>query len=210
MAQLTRVFVLGDSISVHYGPYLEKAVHGEFTYDRKRGPEGSMDDPVGANGGDSRMVLAYLRERRAKGGVPADWILFNCGLHDLRVNPGQSGHQVTLAEFRQNLGEILDDIEAMKLRPIWMRITPVIDEIHNARTDLFCRYAADVEAYNRIADEVMEDRKVAVIDLHSFSEKWGEGAFIDHVHYDHEVRRKQAEFLAMSLSELRGQSSAVS
>ena len=202
MPQMTRIFVLGDSISVHYGPYLKEEVFGDFSYDRKRGEEGEMDDPVGANGGDSRMVLNYLQERRQQGGVPTDWMLFNCGLHDLRVNPGQDEHQVPLGEYRKNLGLILDEIEAMEVRPIWMRITPVIDAIHNARTELFCRYAADVEAYNQAADKVMEERTIAVIDLHRFSEKCGVGAFIDHVHYDPAVRRKQAEFLAKSLKQL--------
>ena len=62
---LPTLFVLGDSISIHYGPYLQKASKGFLQYDRKQGASGveenNMDVATGANGGDSSMVLAYLK-----------------------------------------------------------------------------------------------------------------------------------------------------
>ncbi|MEM7108775.1 MAG: hypothetical protein AAF519_11155, partial [Bacteroidota bacterium] len=60
-----KIFVIGDSISIHYGPYLAQYLGTDFQYARK-GDNGeafkNLDIPVGANGGDSRMVLDYLRE----------------------------------------------------------------------------------------------------------------------------------------------------
>lgn len=54
------LFVIGDSVSIHYGPYLKKMIEYKFNYDRKRGIEQALEDldtPIGANAGDSKMVL---------------------------------------------------------------------------------------------------------------------------------------------------------
>ena len=56
---LPALHVVGDSISIHYGPYLQTMLTGVMTYSRKTAPDGSLDDR--ANGGDSSMVLDYLR-----------------------------------------------------------------------------------------------------------------------------------------------------
>ena len=85
-----RLFVIGDSISIFYGPYLKKYVEGKFDYDRKRDKGEAMknlDNPVGANGGDSRMVLSYLKELSADPSFKADVLLLNCGLHDVKTDP---------------------------------------------------------------------------------------------------------------------------
>ena len=60
-----KLFVVGDSISIAYGPSLRAFVAGTFLYDRKRDRGEAirdLDKPVGANGGDSRLELAYLKE----------------------------------------------------------------------------------------------------------------------------------------------------
>ena len=57
------VFVVGDSISVAYGPHLERMLRPRFGYARKTGQEPalmSLPGPQDANGGDSACVLAYL------------------------------------------------------------------------------------------------------------------------------------------------------
>ena len=81
------VFIIGDSISIHYGPYLKKYISNNYNYDRKRGLEVALkdlDNPVGANAGDSRMVLQYLKEEQEKE-TKYDVLLINCGDHDIRV-----------------------------------------------------------------------------------------------------------------------------
>ncbi len=83
---LPLLFVLGDSISIQYGPFLAKNLHNVARYDCKSGLPMALkdlDDPQGANGGDSGMVLAYLRERMESGGFSPDVLLLNCGLHDI-------------------------------------------------------------------------------------------------------------------------------
>lgn len=72
-----RLFVIGDSISIFYGPYLKKYVEGKFDYDRKRDKGEAMknlDNPVGANGGrlahgaqlpEGTVVRPFVQGRRA-------------------------------------------------------------------------------------------------------------------------------------------------
>lgn len=66
VAPLPKVFVIGDSISMQYGPDLQKFLTGKALYSRKNDTlnnkaETNLDFPKGANGGDSKMVLTYLK-----------------------------------------------------------------------------------------------------------------------------------------------------
>src|SRR5690242_9688534 len=111
MTNLPRVFVVGSSLTMHFGRYLEKEVAGKFHYDRKRATDGkraedNLDIAQGASGGDSGMVLAYLRHRREHDPIPADILLLNCGLHDLKTDPKTDAKQVPLEQFEQNLRAI--------------------------------------------------------------------------------------------------------
>jgi polygalacturonase/lysophospholipase L1-like esterase len=205
-ASRQRIFVLGDSISMQYGPPLERLLAPRFDYDRKRndGADGNtnLDDPTGANGGDSRMVLAYLRLRRERNPIHADILLLNCGLHDLRTDPVTKQKRVPLAEYAANLRAILAEAAAMHLRVVWVRITPVIDAMHNARCQKFHRFATDVDTYNRVADEIMNAAGAPLLDLHAFSLPFLPDGLIDHVHFDERTRERQAVFLAAKLNSL--------
>lgn len=198
---LPRLFVLGDSISIQYGPYLETLLAGQLSYDRKPDTAqdkalANLDLPAGANGGDSSMVLAYLRARRQHSPIPADYLLLNCGLHDIKTNPATRALQVPLPQYRENLHAILAEARAMRLRVLWVRTTPVIDEIHNTRSMDFHRHAADVATYNTAADAIMRAAGIPLLDLHTFSAPLIPAGFIDHVHYSEDVRSQQAAFLA--------------
>jgi len=201
-----KIFVIGDSISMHYGPALERLLEPRFDYDRKRNDgkdiSTSLDDPSGANGGDSSMVLDYLRRRRAGNPIQADILLLNCGLHDLRTDPVTKQKRVPLPDYAANLRSILAEAAAMQLHVVWVRITPVIDDVHNARCQKFHRFAADVDAYNRVADEIMTASSVPELDLHVFSLPFLPNGLIDHVHYDEPTREQQAAFLASALGAL--------
>jgi polygalacturonase/lysophospholipase L1-like esterase len=201
-----RVFVLGDSISMQYGPALERLLAPHFEYDRKRddgsGTSANLDDPNGANGGDSRMVLAYLRSRRSHQPISADILLLNCGLHDIRTDPVTRAKRTPIEEYRANLQAILIEAAAMGLRVVWVRTTPVIDRLHNSRCEKFHRFAVDVDAYNQAADEIMRAAGVPILDLNAFTLPLLPGALIDHAHFDEATREKQAAFLACGLRAL--------
>jgi lysophospholipase L1-like esterase len=198
---LPRVFVIGDSISLHYGPYLEKYLRGKWSYARKPGRVDTINSAEGANAGDSDRVLEYVRQQRTT--IAADWILLNCGLHDVKRNPGGDCTQVPRARYRSNLEEILRLLQPIA-RVAWVRTTPVNEALHNAepRRKDFDRYLADVIAYNQIADELMAHLGVPSIDLHGFTDPFMPEGSYDGVHFNDDVRRRQAVFLAGKLETL--------
>jgi hypothetical protein len=189
---LPALHVVGDSISIHYGPYLQTMLTGIMTYSRKTAPDGSLDDR--ANGGDSSMVLDYLRSLQPD--RLFDSLLINCGLHDIKRAVTTPVLQVPLDRYEANLHQILVETRRLAAITIWVRTTPVIDERHNRLNTTFQRFGADVEAYNAAADRIMEERGITTIDLFTFTRNLGPDVYSDHVHYTTEVRMQQAAFIA--------------
>lgn len=200
------LFVLGDSISMHYGPFLEENLRGSFKYDRKRDDAGAADlgVPEGPNGGDSGMVLEYLKARRADNSFRPDILLLNCGLHDIKRDLARDkGIQVASEQYRKNLEKIYSISKEIGSRLIWVRTTPVVDRIHNSQGRQFHRYESDLAIYNEIADGVFRTHQVPIVDLHHFTKELGEESFSDHVHYQEEIRALQAAFIAGFLQHFR-------
>jgi lysophospholipase L1-like esterase len=196
---LPKLFVIGDSISIQYGPFLEKYFQGMVQYERKEDDgtaKVNLDVPMGANGGDSRMVLAYLQIKIKDPNFKPDYLLLNCGLHDIKRNPLTRTIQVEKNEYRENLKSISKLLKAKHIQLIWMRTTPVVDSIHNKPGMAFFRYDSDVQDYNKIADVICSKNRIPVIDLYGFTKQLGIGQYADHVHYKEETRSLQAAFIA--------------
>lgn len=197
-----RVFVIGDSISMQYGPFLEQYLAGTMGYARKVAEDPvvqALDPPQGGNGGDSNAVRAYIEAKEKAGGFESEILLLNCGLHDIKKTRETGAMQVPLDQYEANLKAIVDCAQRMKMTVVWVRTTPVDDAQHNDRSAEFTRHAADCAAYNAAADKVMAEKKVASIDLHGFCERLGLPAnelFSDHVHFPVPVREKQAAYIA--------------
>lgn len=194
-----KIYVIGDSISIHYGPYLERYLRGLMTYSRKEGEEEALlnlDKPQGANGGDSSMVLSYLKAKAAAGWIDADLLLINCGLHDIKTDPKTGARQVPLESYRENLRGIVALAAGQRTPLVWIRTTPCDEHVHNPRCSTFHRFAADNAAYNKAADEIMVEAGVPEIDLHTFTLNLGPDLYCDHVHFPESIREKQAAFMA--------------
>ena len=194
-----KIYVLGDSISIHYGPYLKDCLAGIMDYSRKDGEDEALlnlDEPQGANGGDSRRVLSFLRGKAGTGGIDADYLLLNCGLHDLRTDPVTEKHQVPVEEYCANLRLILETVRNMRPELIWIRTTLCKEQLHNLPGMKFYRYAADCVKYNAEADAIMTAAGIPMIDLFSFTANLGDDLYCDHVHFNDDVRRQQAAFIA--------------
>ena len=199
MQRSMRIYVLGDSISIQYGPYLEAYLKGVMAYSRKEGEEEALlnlDNPRGANGGDSGMVLSFLQAKAGAGGIDADLLLLNCGLHDLKTDAQTGQRQVSISAYRENLKHIVELVEGMRPELVWIRTTPIDDEQHNREVRTFHRFSADCQAYNEAADAVMKAAGVRVIDLYTFTRNLGADVFCDHAHFHEQVREKQAAFIA--------------
>ncbi len=194
---MQRLFVLGDSISIQYGPFLEKFTEGKFKYDRKGKydvPDQDLNKVSKSNGGDSAHVLEYLKTRQPV----CDVLLLNSGLHDIKITDGC--HQVELPDYRKNLIEILHIATVHDWKLVWVNSTPVADDIHNSLCKAFTRRNSDLLSYNAAAEEIMRSQGVQVIDLYHFTASFGEDAYIDHVHYKENVRQLQAAYIAGAIN----------
>ncbi|OGV51507.1 MAG: hypothetical protein A2017_01675 [Lentisphaerae bacterium GWF2_44_16] len=196
---MQKIHLIGDSISLHYGKYLQQYLDGFAEYSRK-GDEIGLRLPVrDNNGGDSSMVLSYLDEC-AEAGLKWDWLIINCGLHDIKTNLETGARQVEPGDYQSNLEHILNCAGKVSSGQIWIRTTPVVDSIHNIPGVRYRRFAEDVRQYNAIADKVMLENKTPRIDLYRFTVNLGTNIYCDHVHFSETVRMAQAAFVAGALS----------
>lgn len=201
---LDKLFVLGDSISIDYGGYLEKMLESEIIYDRKKDQHSineNQDLPNamrGANGGDSGMVLQYLSYLVSNRLFDHSILLLNCGLHDIKRNSSTGELQVPLDKYGANLQAILQLMQPLDIRIVWARTTPVDDSIHEEQMKKFVRFNRDVTQYNEVADQIMAAAGVKSIDLYRFTQSLGDGKtlYSDHVHYVSHIQMQQAAFIA--------------
>ena len=194
-----KIFLIGDSISVHYTPYLNELLLDNFEFERKEDnglAEKNLDIPQGANGGNSSMVLEYLKSKLKDEQFGPEYLLLNAGLHDIKRDPTSNNIAIKEDKYRSNLIEIFDLLEGYEIQPIWIKTTPVVDSIHNKKGMAFFRFAEDVDKYNRIADSICVNRNIPIIDLFGFTKKLGLNEYVDHVHFSEDAREKQAVFIA--------------
>jgi lysophospholipase L1-like esterase len=200
-----KLFLVGDSISIQYWPYLKEYLSGICDIDRKNDDgqaEKNLDVPVGANGGDSRMVLEYLRLKFSDPDFKPCYLLLNCGLHDIKHNPKTGVIQVTEEDYHKNLTDIIHLLNQNQVKLIWIRTTYVVDSIHNAKSSSMRRYGADVVRYNAIADKICEEHNIPSIDLYEFTKQLGVQHIADHVHYDESTKALQAAYIAGFVQEI--------
>lgn len=193
------IFLLGDSISLYYRPYLITDLKDEFTVQNKSGmyeAYKNMDIPNGANGGDSRMVLDYLKIKLKDKSFAPEVLLLNCGLHDIKRDKQTKQLAVDTGNYRKNLEDIYSVLKRRSIPLIWINTTNVVDSIH-AKNPNFYRFHTDLIRYNKIAMEVMNRYHVPIIDLYTFTRNIeGDHHFIDHVHYDTLIRKQQAAYIS--------------
>ncbi len=193
-----KILVVGDSISLAYGPELKKILENKYDYITKNtnADAGNLDYPTGPNAGDSRMVLSYLKTLSKESGFHADLLLLNCGLHDIKTNPKTGFKAIDQHLYKNNLDSIFRILQKMKLRVVWINTTPVNDSIHNSKRIGFYRYNNDVIKYNHIADSICLKHHIQMIDLYQFSKIFPLSAIADHVHFKPEYARLQAAYIA--------------
>lgn len=198
--KLPSVFVIGDSISIDYDPYLRKYLKKFFLYSRKQGIKEALwnlDIPMGANGGDSSLILEYFyNKNKHREIVNVDYLLFNCGLHDIKTDPISNIKQISSLKYKNNLCLILKKIKKIANHIIWINTTPIDNLRHNTKNKIFYRYNEDVIVYNNIAKKIMEKNKIPIIDLYSFTLKCGKNIYTDHVHFKKVVCRKQGKYIS--------------
>jgi hypothetical protein len=195
-----RLYVLGDSISIHYHASLQRRLEDVAKVDRKGAAllaEGVQDDDEAVNGGDALRVLAHLRAVLPN--LTADLVVLNCGLHDIKVDPSTGLRQVPPDVYERSLVEAVGLVRDRRVGLVWIRTTPVDERLHNDGRVPFYRFEADVERYNAIADAIMAGHGVPIVDLHAFTLTVAARVYDDHVHFVASVRDAQGAFVAGAL-----------
>jgi lysophospholipase L1-like esterase len=198
MSNLPKIHLIGDSISVHYGPYLAEELKNIIQFSQKEGEPGNLDIPTGANGGNSSQVLNYLHSLVTKN-FKTDFFVINCGLHDIKRMPGISSTMITLQQYKKNLEQIVEITLKLSKKLMWVSTTPVDDAIHTAKTQAFQRKNSDVLEFNSVAEKIMEQHNVKIIDLYAFIQTLPKPWYDDHVHYPEPIRKLQAIFIAKKI-----------
>lgn len=192
-----KLFVIGDSISMQYGPWLKSYVSDSFRYGRKGEYEewGDLNYESKTNGGDSSNVLTVLKDM-IDCGFKTDYLLLNCGLHDIKVIPPETKRQIPIDQYKENLHAIMKLTLENDIKVIWVRTTPLDETIHNTLSPDMNRHEADVVTYNTAADDVMKEFNIPMIDLNGFTSSLDEKLYCDHVHFYDPVRKLQAAYIA--------------
>lgn len=202
---MKRVLLVGDSISLDYGPILRKFVRKDIMIFSKPGVEEAyrdLDAAVGGNGGDSARVLRYVTELAKNGTLNCEYFFFNCGLHDIKRERPNEELQIGEADYRANLQAILDLMKKNGVKTVFITTTEA-DGTRYKESMPFTRRAEDAIAYNAIANEVMAENGVETVDLYAFTaslEKKGNDLFRDHTHFKPDVISLQAAYIAGAIN----------
>ena len=194
-----KILVIGDSISILYGSYLKEYIEDKYEYRVKGNLTDAivnLDNPNGANAGNSKMVLDYLKHfYDTELSYNDDIILLNCGLHDIKTDPTTNAKAISLNEYKSNLDSIYQIIKHLNKKLIWINTTPVNDSIHNSIPVGFYRYNDDVVKYNSAADSIFNSYKIPIVDLYSFSKSFPSNSYSDHVHFKSAYSKLQAKYI---------------
>ena len=198
---MKNMFLIGDSISLYYHKYLKEILNGKVYYFRKGNEDeiksalNTPNNPYGANGGDSELVVSYM-ENMVENGKKYDLLLVNCGLHDIRIDRENLKRQISEEKYKQNLEKIVKLALKITNKLIWINTTHVNNKIHNSREYGYLRFNEDVIKYNEIANEIMNKSNIEIIDLYKFTKSIeGDDMYKDHVHFIDNISKKQAEYI---------------
>jgi len=159
-ANLPRVMIIGDSISVGYTDGVREELAGKANVYRVQG-----------NAGPSSSGVQQVDKWIASGTGRWDVIHFNFGLHDVkrgtggkdnRAYPTADGRQVSADDYERNLREIV-----AKLKHTGATLHLVLNHPHPQGKLDPPRRPGDEVTYNQIAKKVMIENGVVIDDLHA-------------------------------------------
>jgi lysophospholipase L1-like esterase len=146
------VTMVGDSIRLFSEPFVRNCLPAKF----------KVHSPV-LNCKSSRNVAETIRYWVKPS--TADIVHINCGLHDIRHDPGQTRPVSTREEYLANLRLAFTYLATTGASVIWATTTPVAEAMHGG-IDSPRWYQADVVAYNRLSVELAVDFGFRINDLH--------------------------------------------
>ena len=159
---LPRVLLIGDSISMHYVPYVRELLRKEAQVFH---PSETVETNCESTLKGIQRIDAWLGDERW------DLIHFNFGLHDLKyvdargivkVDVSQGRQLLSLDQYEQNLRALVVRLKETGAKLVWCSTTPVPPGAHG-------RVAGDEVRYNEVAAKVMRENGIPINDLHAFA-----------------------------------------
>lgn len=149
------VLIIGDSISIGYTPFIQKALTGV-----------NVEHNPGNGGPTTRGVQnieKWLGDREW------DVITFNFGLHDMVYKDSLNKYDVvngkisvSLEDYRKNLQIIVDKLKETTATLVFINTTTVPENAAGRKVE-------SPAQYNKVALEVMKKNKIEVLDLYKTS-----------------------------------------
>ena len=154
--KVKNVLIVGDSISIGYTPFVEKALAPGVAIAHNPGNGGST-----VRGLDS--IATWIGKRQW------DVILFNFGLHDMVFKDLDNKYDVvngkisvTLEDYKKNLRAIVAKLKKTNAKLIFVNTTMVPENAAG-------RQVGDPAKYNATALSVMKKNGIEVVDLYTAS-----------------------------------------
>jgi lysophospholipase L1-like esterase len=166
------IALIGDSIRLFSEPFVRRCLPSRF---KLRSPA--------VNCKSSRNVAS-----RIQAWVPpatVDVVHVNCGLHDIRHDPGERRPVTSPKEYVANLRHVFTYLAATGVSVIWATSTPIRETMDDGNKSPRW-YRADLIAYNRLSVELALGFGFRINDLYSrLSEAGVEGLLMpDGVHFN--------------------------
>jgi len=181
--------LIGDSIRLRVTPYVRACL--PMSYQLHSPPD---------NGKSSGDMAARIRDW-----VPPntfDIVHINCGLHDVRREPGQDSPRRTPDDYVASLRSIFDYLATNAGSVIWATTTPVDETLHGG-IDMPRWHAADVSTYNRVSVELAIDYGFRINDIHGHLSKATERLFLpDGVHFNDAGNQLIGRHIATAIQEV--------
>jgi len=189
MSALPKVFIIGDSISIGYTPFVQQTLEGRAIVER-----------VDGNAASTETGLAHLDEWL--GDTQWDVIHFNWGLHDMKyindktemVAVAEGRQWISVEQYAENLHALVTRLKERNAKLIFATTTPVPEGVKG-------RVPSDQLKYNEAALAVMMAQGVRVNDLCDLMEddREAKGGKVADVHYTDEGSELMARQVVASI-----------
>lgn len=148
-----RVALIGDSIRMHAEPFV-----------RERLPPWFRLTSPSVNCESSHKVAERIGDWVPRGEF--DLVHINCGLHDIRYDPGRDRPVSSPEEYEANLRKIFAHLATSGAAVVWATSTPIDEAMHNASKPSR-RHRSDLLEYNRLSASLAHDFGFRIHDLHA-------------------------------------------
>lgn len=148
-----RVSLIGDSIRMNAEPFV-----------RDRLPQRFRLTSPSVNCESSHTVAERIGDWAPRGEF--DLVHINCGLHDIRYDPGRNCPVSSPEEYEANLRKIFVHLATSGAAVVWATSTPIDEVMHN-KSKPSRRYRSDLLEYNRLSVSLAQGFGFAIHDLYA-------------------------------------------